>query len=182
MRRYLRSRVGQVFFFTVVTHDRRPILTTDLGRAALRVAIQTVRAKRPFRVTAIVLLPDHLHTVWELPAGDPDYSCRWRLIKARFTRLWTESGGDEGFITQSRNRKAERGVWQRRFHEHTCRDEDDLKRCIDYVHVNPVKHHLVGRVLDWPWSSFHRYVRLGEYPSDWAGSSEWYGDEFRHAE
>jgi putative transposase len=166
MRRYLRSRTGQVFFFTVVTHERRAILTTDLGRAALRAAIQTVRAERPFRVTAIVLLPDHLHAVGELPADDPDYSSRWRLIKSRFTRLWTGSGGDEGSVGRSRRRKAERAVWQRRFYEHTCRDEDDLKRCVDYLHVNPMKHRLVGRVIDWPWSSFHRYVRLGEYPSD----------------
>jgi putative transposase len=182
MRRYLRSRNGHVFFFTVVTHDRRAILTTDRGRAALRDAFRTVRAERPFRVTAIVLLPDHLHAVWELPAGDADYSSRWRLIKSRFTRLWTGSGGVEGLVGPSRGRKAERGVWQRRFYEHTCRDEDDLKRCVDYLHVNPVKHRLVDRVLDWPWSSFRRYVRLGEYPSDWGGHGDWYGDEFRHAE
>ncbi len=182
MRRYRRSRIGQVFFFTVVTHDRRAILTTDVGRAALRVAIRTVRGEHPFRITAIVLLPDHLHTVWELPAGDPDYSRRWRLIKSRFTRLWTEAGGAEGVVGPSRRRNAERGVWQRRFYEHTCRDEDDLKRCVDYLHVNPVKHRLVGRVIDWPWSSFHRYVRLGVYPSDWGSQDEWYGDEFRYAE
>ncbi len=85
-------------------------------------------------------------------------------------------------VGPSRRRKQERGIWQRRFYEHTCRDEDDLKRCIDYIHVNPVKHGLVGRVIDWPWSSFHRYVRLGEYPIDWGGGDEWYGDEFRRAE
>jgi len=182
MRRYLRSQFGSVFFFTLVTHERRPILSSDLGRSSLRTAIQSVRDEHPFRILAIVLLPDHLHTVWEMTDAACDYSTRWRLIKSRFTRLWTESGGEEGLIGSSRLRKAERGVWQRRFYEHTCRDEDDLSRCIDYVHVNPLKHHLVNRVVDWPWSSFHRYVRRGAYPPDWGGHDNWYGDEFKDAE
>jgi len=182
MRQYIRSRSAQVFFFTLVTHERREILTTDLGRSALRTAIQTVRAEHPFRITAVVLLPDHLHAVWELPAGDMDYSSRWRLIKSFFTRLWIEQGGEEGFVERSRTRKGERAVWQRRFYEHTCRDDDDLKRCVDYVHVNPLKHRLVDRVIDWPWSSFHHYVRLGEYSSKWGSCDAWYGDEFKHAE
>jgi putative transposase len=182
MRQYIRSRSGQVFFFTVVTHERREILTTDLGRNSLRIALQTVRAEHPFRITAIVLLPDHLHAVLELPAGDTDYSSRWRRIKSSFTRLWTAQGGDEGLVGRSRRRKGERSVWQRRFYEHTCLGDEDLKRCIDYVHVNPLKHRLVGRVIDWPWSSFHRYVQLGEYPSDWGSSDAWYGDEFKHME
>ena len=182
MRRYIRSRIGQVFYFTAVTHDRREILTTDVGREALRTAFRTVRAAHPFPITAIVLLPDHLHSVWELPRGDSDYSTRWRLLKSCFTRLWTDAGGDEGLVAPTRRRSGERGVWQRRFYEHTCRDDGDLKRCIDYIHVNPVKHRLVDRVIDWPWSSFHRYVRLGEYSSDWGSNDEWYGDEFKNAE
>lgn len=182
MRRYLRSRAGQVDFFTVVTHHRREILTTDLGRAALRAAIRVVRTDHPFRITAIVLLPDHLHAIWELPPGDTDYSLRWRLIKSRFTRLWLDGGGEEGTPGASRKRKEERAVWQRRYFEHTCRDDEDLRRCVDYIHVNPLKHRLVGRVAEWPWSSFHRHVRLGESTKDWGGSDAWYGDEFRDAE
>lgn len=130
----------------------------------------------------MVLLPDHLHSVWELPAEDADYSLRWRLIKSGFTRLWTEAASDDGFVSWSRCRKGERGVWQRRFYEHTCRDDEDLKRCVDYIHVNPLKHHLVDCVVRWPWSSFHRYVRLGEYSSDWGSRDEWYGEEFKDAE
>ena len=65
-------------------------------------------------------------------------------------------------------RKRERGIWQRRYWEHTIRDEDDLARHIDYIHFNPVKHGHVTRVAAWPYSSFHRMVRLGLYPADWA--------------
>ena len=182
MRRYIRSRIGHTFFFTVVTHDRRDILTTDLGRRSLREAIRAVRADHPFGITAFVLLPDHLHSVWELPAGDTDYSTRWRLIKSRFSRLWLEAGGDERLVGPSRGRKGERAIWQRRFYEHTCRDDEDLRRCVDYLHINPVKHRLVDRAIDWPWSSFQRYVRLGEYPADWGSQGPWYGDEFKDAE
>lgn len=75
-------------------------------------------------------------------------------------------------------KRGEQGVWQRRFFEHTCQDGEDVKRCADYVHVNPLKHGLVERVRDWPWSSFHRYVTLGEYAEDWGSAEVWHGDEF----
>lgn len=182
MRKYLRNYDGQLYFFTLVTHQRRTILTTDLARASLREAIRHVRQEYPFEMMAIVLLPDHLHAVWSLPSKDSDFSTRWRLIKARFTRNWIAGSGNEGVLSDSREKKSERGIWQRRFYEHTCRDERDLKRFVDYLHVNPLKHGLVKRVRDWPWSSFSRYVRMGEYPSDWGNANIWHGDEFRDAE
>jgi len=182
MRRYRRNREGNIFFFTLVTHQRREILPTELGRRALREAIETVRKTHPFQVRAIVLLPDHLHVVWELPMNDNDYSTRWRLIKSRFTRTWIQFGGESGMLTMSRKRSGEQAIWQRRFYEHTCRDEADVTRCIEYIHINPVKPGLVQRAAHWPWSSFHRYAQAGKYPIDWGGSPELYGDEFVDAE
>ncbi len=182
MSRYRRNRIGQVFFFTVVTDQRRPILTTDLGRQALREAISETQQKMAFDVVSVVLLPDHLHTIWELPRGETDYSTRWRLIKTAFTKIWRRHGGSTTLRSSSRKKRGEQGVWQRRFFEHTCRDERDLKRCIDYIHVNPLKHGLVDRVRDWPWSSFHRYVNEGEYPVQWGDAFEWHGDEFKQFE
>jgi len=158
MSNYRRSREGHTYFFTVVTNQRRGILTTDLGRTCLRNAIRTVQHERPFHNVAFVLLPDHLHAVWELPHGDTDDSTRWRRIKSLFTRSWIAAGGSKGTISESRQTRREQGIWQRRFFEHTCRDEADLKRCVDYIHVNPLKHKLVECVRDWEWSSFHRYV------------------------
>ena len=102
-----------------------------------------------------------------MPDGDSDYSLRWGLIKEAFTRSYLAAGGREGERTASRTRHRERAVWQKRFWEYTVRDEDDLKRCLDYVHYNPVKHGLVQRVRDYPWSSFHRWVKTGEYDLDW---------------
>ena len=168
MSNYRRYRVaGGTYFFTLVTHERRPLFADELGRKCLRDAIHAEQAKRPFELFAIVLLPEHLHCVWNLPSGDDSYSLRWAKIKEEFTRSYLKAGGGEGEASASRQKHRERAVWQRRFWEHTVEDEDDLKRCVDYIHWNPVKHGLVNRVRDWEWSSFHRFVELGEYPLDW---------------
>ena len=182
MSQYRRNREGQMYFFTLVTDRRQEILTSDLGRSLLRMAMTKVRQEAPFHIKAIVLLPDHLHTIWEMPPNDTDYSTRWKKIKATFTKHWHREGGASTARSDSRKKRGEQGVWQRRFFEHTCRDKLDLKRCLDYLHVNPLKHRLVERVRDWPWSSFHRYVQLGEYSEEWGSTSGWYGDEFSNFE
>ncbi|MCK5113266.1 MAG: transposase [Phycisphaerae bacterium] len=164
MGNYLRNYVpGGTFFFTAVTYKRQKIFFTPLARRCLRQAFQIVRRTRKFEVFAIVLLPDHLHTVWILPDGDVDYSIRWRHLKATFTRIYLESGGYEGVRTKGQIRSQSRGIWQPRFWEHTVRDEEDLKRCVDYIHYNPVKHGLVDCVENYQWSSFHRFAKMGEY-------------------
>ncbi|MFO0848151.1 MAG: transposase [Gemmataceae bacterium] len=168
MPNYRRNYVpGGTYFFTLVTYRRRPFLTTPLARDCLRVAIGQEQAVRPFDLFAIVLLPDHLHAVWTLPDGDANYSTRWSRIKERFTRAYT--GMDQSGATPERRRhgRRERAVWQPRFWEHTVRGEDDLTRCLDYLHYNPVKHGLADRVADYPWSTFARFVRLGEYEPGW---------------
>ena len=82
MPNYRRTRVaGGTYFFTLVAHDRRPVLTSENLRAALRAAIQMVRGEHPFHVEAWVMLPDHLHCIWRLPDDDADYSMRWAKIK-----------------------------------------------------------------------------------------------------
>jgi putative transposase len=168
MTNYRRNLVlGGSFFFTVNLADRRLRLLTDHIHA-LRSAFRYAKLRHPFSVDAIVVLPDHLHAIWTLPQGEADFPLRWRLIKATFSRGLRRMGP----ISPSRARKGERGIWQRRYWEHTLRDEADLARHIDYIHFNPVKHGHVGRVQDWPYSSFHRMVRLGLYPEGWAGQVE----------
>ena len=160
---------GGTYFFTVVTHERRPIFAEDDARAALRAAIAGVRARFPTEIVAIVLLPDHLHTVWTLPPGDARFAMRWGRIKGEFSRS-VAARSREGKSSDSRAAWKERAIRQRRFWEHACRDEADLKRCVDYIHWNPVKHGLVHQVRDYPWSSFHRHVRAGESDVSWGGS------------
>jgi len=157
---------GGTFFFTVVLENRRSSLLID-NIATLRHAFRVTRSERPFKIDAIVILPDHLHTVMTLPDDDSDFSGRWRRIKSLFSRQVFSAG-----MPATRNHRGEYALWQRRFWEHTVRDETDFARHIDYIHYNPIKHGLVSRVSDWPHSSFHRYVRSGLLPEDWAGTVE----------
>lgn len=165
MTEYRRARVaGGTYFFTVNCAQRRGqrVLTEHI--AALRSAFRQVQARYPFRIDAIVVLPDHLHCIWTLPADDADYATRWAQIKARFSR--SIPPGERR--SPSRVQRGERGIWQRRFWEHLIRDEADFRHHVDYIHWNPAKHGWVQRVRDWPYSSFHTYVRRGIYPPDWA--------------
>ena len=166
MPNYRRNYVrGGSYFFTVVTAGREPILATERSRAMLRKAIRSVLAKHPASIEAIVLLLDHLHAIWALPAGDANFPLRWSLIKSGFTRGLAGNAPR----TPSKIAKRERGLWQRRYWEHAICDDADLVRHIDYVHFNPVKHGLVSRVCDWPHSSFKNYVARGILPQDWGG-------------
>jgi putative transposase len=158
---------GGTYFFTVVTHERRRFLTQPISRQCLREALKCIRAKRHFEMPAIVLLPDHLHVIWTLPEGDTAYSVRWKRIKEEFTIKYIQAGGEEGPRTNSRLLRKERGIWQRRFWEHTIKDDDDFEQHFNYVHYNPVKHGLVKGPRDWPYSSFHKWVKLGVYQPDW---------------
>lgn len=162
---YRRNRIpGGTYFFTVTLADRRSqTLVEHIG--LLRESFRRVRRERPFRIDAVVVLPDHLHTIWTLPEDDGDYPGRWRAIKIRFTHAARERD-----VPLTSNAKGEYDLWQRRYWEHTIRDEDDLQRHVDYIHYNPVKHGLVKRVADWPFSSFHRYVRLGRLSLDWGSN------------
>jgi len=165
---YLRARVeGASYFFTINCAERHKqhLLTDNI--TSLRRVFRKVRHDHPFHIDAIVVLPEHLHCIWTLPPGDADYKTRWALIKAGFSRLLPPTEPR----SNSRIARGERGVWQRRYWEHLIRDERDLRKHIDYIHWNPVKHGWVQRVSDWPYSSFHRYVQRGLYPEEWAWQS-----------
>jgi len=165
MPNYRRYRVlGGTYFFTVNLLERYPNDLLIRHVEILRTVVRETRRRWPFHIDAWVVLPDHLHCVWTLPVGDDDNSNRWRLIKQGFSKALP--------MTERRSAvrvaRGERGIWQRRFWDHYIRDDGDYASHVDYCHINPVKHGLVGRVSDWPYSSFHRYVERGIYPLDWA--------------
>ena len=164
---YRRARIeGACYFLTLALQDRTQdwlIRHSDELRDAIR---QTI-CKRPFQIPAAVILPDHLHLLMQLPEGDADFSCRVRRLKSLFVRALR----DKGFPVVL-NEKGEANIWQRRFWEHLIRDEADFVAHVDYIHVNPLKHGLVSRVCDWPFSSFHRYVARGLLPVDWCGNGD----------
>lgn len=163
MTNYRRTHVpGATWFFTVNLADRRSRLLVD-RIDDLRQALRYVQTRHPFRIDAMVVLPDHLHAIWTLPPGDDNYPLRWRLLKTWFSRHIPH--GERR--SASRVDKGERGIWQRRYWERLIRDETDLRSHIDYIHFNPVKHGHVLRAADWPYSTFHRYVAEGILPADW---------------
>ena len=166
MPNYRRHRQpGGTYFFTANLLERQShLLVTHID--LLRQSVKTALSRRPFHIDAWVVLPDHMHCLWTLPANDEDYSTRWKIIKTEFSKALPPTE----FLSDVRHKKGERGIWQRRFWEHTIRDENDYAAHMDYVYINPLKHGLVQQVVDWPYSSFHRDVQRGIYPADWASS------------
>jgi len=169
--RYRRAKTpGGTYFFTVVTFRRRKFLCEPGNVELLRTALRTVKSAYPFTIDAFVLLPDHLHCIWTLPPGDSDYPMRWNAVKKYFT----DHCLDEYKLprTASERRKRMQTIWQPRYWEHQIRNDRDFEQHCDYIHWNPVKHGWVPRVADWPYSSFHRFVRVGLYPPHWAGTAQ----------
>jgi putative transposase len=168
MVRYRRNRLaGGTFFFTLALGDRHSTILVD-HFAALRAAFRQTLRERPFAIDAAVILPEHLHAIFTLPQDDADFAGRWRRIKGHFSSSLLKGG----LAHIKRRPNGELALWQRRYWEHTIRDECDFERHVNYIHYNPVKHGLVNRVCDWPHSSFHAYVRQGILPADWAGDAE----------
>ena len=157
---------GSTWFFTVNLAERRNnhllVERIDLLRAAFRYA----KDRKPFRMEAVVIMPGHLHCIWTPPPDDANFSIRWSLLKSCFSR--SIPVGER--ISQSRARRRERGLWQRRFWAYLLTGQDDFNAHFDYIHWNPVKHGWVRQVADWPYSSFHRFVKLGIYPINWGHS------------
>ena len=161
-------RPGGTYFFTVNLLQRHgnDLLIQKID--ILRQVVQSVKQRHPFIIHAWVVLPNHLHCVIELPKGDAGFPVRWRLIKLEFSKNMPYTERRSGV----RLKRGERGIWQRRYWEHLIRDDVDYRAHMDYVHINPVKHRLVPRVRDWPYSTYRRTIREGIYPHDWAGGDE----------
>ena len=180
MPNYQRAREGCTCFFTVVTYRRRKFLCEEQCRNYLRETVEETRVKYPFSVDAWVLLPDHMHCIWTMPADDMDFSIRWGMIKKSFTQMM----GSELQLPQttaSRSKRRESTVCQRRFWEHMIQNDRDYAAHMDYIHYNPVKHKVVDAPRDWPHSTFHRMVEAGIYEPDWGASSVELSDEIGNA-
>ncbi len=170
MSNYRRANVpGGTVFFTHNLHDRTSTLLVD-QIDALRHAIAWTKRRHPFRMDALVILPDHLHAIWTLPEGDINYASRWRIIKTRFSR------GLEKTEPRSANRekRGERGIWQRRYWEHTIQNDRDFQNCLAYCYNNPLNHRLVETPSAWPHSTYRRDVRLGCAENDDVGVAKFH--------
>jgi putative transposase len=143
MHRYIRAFVpGGTFFFTVaILERRRKLLTENIG--ASRAAFAGNQAKRPFTMDAVVILPDHLHCLWTLPANDGTSG----YCGTRSRRIFAKLSG-RGATVGSAHRGGGAWDWQRRFWKHAIREEINFERYTDYIHYNPVKHGHLCRASD----------------------------------
>ena len=156
---------GGTYFFTVNLLERKRTLLVE-HMDSLRAAFRQTRMARPFAMSAYVILPDHLHCIWRLPAGDDDIATRWRQIKTLYSRSLPKVER----VSARRRYKSERGIWQRRYWERLIRDEHDYRAHVDYIHYNPVKHGHATTAAEWPHSSFRHWMGRGAYSLDWASS------------
>lgn len=123
MPHYIRPKItGACVFFTVVLARRgSDLLVREMDR--LRAAVRDVRMRRPFQIDAFVILPDHIHAIWTLPAGDCHYALRWAAIKAQFSIDTGRAGFTppppvgfrNGGVNPALRRKGQVGLWQPRF-------------------------------------------------------------------
>ena len=165
---YIRAYIpGGTFFFTLVTYNRTPLFAKTENISLLRSALINVKSEMPFKIEGAVILPDHIHFLWILPSDDSDYSKRIGRLKVFFTHALRGENNLSKNISESRIKQRESDVWQRRFWEHTIRDEKDFAQHLDYIHYNPVKHNLVSCPHLWEYSSFNTWVRKGGYLKDW---------------
>lgn len=166
MRQYIRDKTaGACYFFTLTLQDRHSHLLTE-NIQAIRQAYRFTQQHAAFVLHGMVVLPDHLHIQITLPSGDDNYSARMSMFKSAFSRQIP----DGELISPSRDRKRERGIWQRRFFEHRIRDDFDFETHMNYIHYNPVNHGYVQQPIDWPFSTFHDWVTHGVYAADWGSS------------
>ena len=151
---------GGCYFFTLVTYKRFKYFANEKNVSLLRKAFRHVKHKYPFEIDAIVILPDHIHTIWHLPENDSNFSLRWRLIKHYVST----------HIDNPINQRKEKAIWQRRFWEHVICDEYDWRNHMDYIHYNPVKHGYTDHPKNWKYSSYSRALIKGWYDNSWGYS------------
>lgn len=159
---------GGTIFLTIVTYQRQRIFAKSENIALLKNAIAKIRTEKPFEITGAVVLPDHLHFLWTLPANDSNYSYRVSRLKVLFTKSLRGKKYQPQNTSTSRIKHRESDVWQRRFWEHTIKNENEFENFLNYIHYNPIKHGLVSCPHLWQYSSFKTYINKGVYEKNWA--------------
>ena len=153
------------YFITIKTEKRRPILIENI--TLLRQAFAHSKQYFKYEIDSISIMPDHLHMIL-YPEDASEYPNIIKSIKTYFSKNINQRFK----TTQSQSKKKELGIWQRRYYEHTIRNETELERYRNYIHYNPVKHRLVKCAKDWKFSSFGKFVKNGFYDVEWYNLDE----------
>ena len=144
---------GHSYFLTIVTYKRNPILIENIE--LLRESFRISKVNYEYQIDAIVVLPDHIHMVITIENAK-NYPKIIRSIKQYFSKYCDPNC--YAHLTQSRSRQKEGylPVWQKRFYEHTIRNEKDFQSTLVYMYNNPVKHGWIENLNDWKYSSFNK--------------------------
>ena len=144
---------GYSYYLTIVTQNRQPILIDNIE--LLRESFRRSKKRYDYNIEAIVILPDHIHMIIT-PKIPNEYSKIITYIKRDFLYQLNNNVKEEAKInlTASTYNRQHSGIWQRRFYEHTIRDEKDFLKIFEYMKINPIKHGLVEKINDWEYSSF----------------------------
>ena len=150
----------------IVSYNRKNIFIDNIG--LLRHAFKNAKQFFSFEIIAICVLPDHIHVILN-PKNIREYPKIITSIKYYFSKNYNVGVETPtyGYVN-----KGEKGIFQRRFFEHTIASEEELNNQINYIHYNPVKHGQVNKVKDWQYSSFHKFVKLGLYDNDWGSEKD----------
>ena len=152
----------------ILAYKRRNIFIANIE--LLRQAFGNAKTYFDFEIISICVLPDHIHVVLK-PQNIIDYPKIITSVKYHFSKNMTLVVGQEcptyGYLN-----KREKGIFQRRYYEHTILTEEELNNHINYIHFNPVKHGLVKAVKDWQYSSFHKFVEQGLYEQNWGSETD----------
>jgi len=152
-------------FITISTYNKQPIL--DNHYKLIKESWKAAKAKFNFNIFAYCILPDHIHLILELD-NIFDYPKIIGFMKWYFSRNIDSKFTKPIYLSDSKQKKREKGIWQRRYYEHTIRNDDEFQTYVDYIHYNPVKHGWIKSVKDWKYSSFHDFVKLDHYDIEWS--------------
>jgi len=155
---------GYCYFLTVITHQRNPILIDNID--LLRESFRVSKTKYPFEIKAVVILADHFHLMIK-PEIATDYPKIISKIKQHFSKRCNPKFYAHLKQSESRKKAGYKPIWQKKYYEHTIRDDDDYLIHLNYIHYNPVKHGHVKQPKEWKHSSFHQYVNKGFYKKEW---------------
>ena len=161
---------NSIIFITIVTSKRRNILIENIE--LLKFSIKNTHKYYNFEIYAICVMKDHVHLLIK-PNNIKEYSKIILLIKRTFSKKIDINTIADYKQRESNIKRQERDIWQRRFWEHTIRNEEDLYRHIDYIHYNPMKHYQIVP-KDWKYSTFNKFVKNGYYETDWCNFEDKY--------
>lgn len=165
----------------MVTYQRKPILIEKID--LLRESFKNSKQFFNFEIFGVCVLPDHVHLILR-PENTNEYPKIITSIKYYFSHRFNDVGVETPTYRNQSNlqtkqnptygykNKFEKGIWQRRYWEHTIKSDEDLYKHLDYIHYNPVKHGLTKNVKDWEYSSFFKFVEMKNYDLDWGSTDQ----------